>query len=108
MDMSTDGVALEGFSQGKYDATLKEWATDVAAYEKPFFFRWDWEMNGKWFQWGKEAASRPEYFVDSWRRFHSIAEEAGATNITWVWCPNVLFEGSTSLASLYPGDEYVD
>ena len=65
-------------------------------------------MNGQWFPWGEEAADRPDLFVKSWQRFHSIAEEAGATNITWVWCPNVLFEGSTSLASLYPGDAYVD
>lgn len=77
-------------------------------YGKPFFFRWDWEMNGTWFPWGEQAALNPEQFVKAWRHFHDIAEEKGATNITWVWCPNVLFEGSTSLASLYPGNEYVD
>jgi Glycosyl hydrolase family 26 len=108
MDMNTEGATLEGISQGKYDSNFKEWSSAVAKYGKPFFFRWDWEMNGQWFPWGKEAASRPDHFVKSWQRFHSIAEEAGATNITWVWCPNVLFEGSTSLASLYPGDAYVD
>jgi beta-mannanase len=37
-----------------------------------------------------------------------IAEEQKATNITWVWCPNVSFKGSTSLGELYPGDAYVD
>ncbi len=108
MDMSSKEAALEGLSQGKYDPSLKEWASAVAKYGKPFFFRWDWEMNGKWFPWGKEAASDPERYVKVWQRFHAIAEEQGATNITWVWCPNVLFEGSTSLASLYPGDAYVD
>jgi beta-mannanase len=33
----------------------------------------------------------------------------GATNATWVWCPNVDPEDKfQDLASLYPGNEYVD
>ncbi|HEY8598884.1 MAG TPA: glycosyl hydrolase, partial [Thermomicrobiales bacterium] len=33
---------------------------------------------------------------------------AGATNVTWVWCPNVVSAETTPLAQLYPGDAYVD
>lgn len=80
----------------------------MANYGKPFFFRWDREMNGTWVPWGKEAAENPELFVHAWQRFHEIADEAGATNITWVWCPNVSSELSTPLARLYPGNGYVD
>ena len=59
-------------------------------------------MNGTWFDWGNLAAGSPADFVAAWRRFHDMAVEEGATNITWVWCPNVAFEGSTILSSLYP------
>ena len=44
-----------------------------------------------------------------WRHVHDIFTRVGATNVTWVWCPN--YEYSTleaPLASVYPGDGYVD
>ncbi len=47
-------------------------------------------------------------FVAVWRRFHAIAEQAGAQNIAWVWCPNTEYWDSTPLEQLYPGDAYVD
>ncbi len=33
---------------------------------------------------------------------------AGASNVSWVWNPNVSYTGSTPLGGLYPGDGYVD
>jgi hypothetical protein len=93
---------------GGKEAALRAWLKAVKTYEKPFFLRWDWEMNGQWFPWGPLAAESPSNFVAAWRHFHDLAVEEGATNITWVWCPNAIFEGSTSLSLLYPGDEYVD
>ena len=65
-------------------------------------------MNGTWFPWGAQAKTDPAAYVASWRRFHDIVSAAGAINVTWVWCPNLDFPGSTSLESLYPGDAYVD
>jgi hypothetical protein len=101
-------VTLTEIKSGARDAELKEWAKAVNAYGKPLFFRWAWEMNGTWFPWGKEAAEKPALYVEAWRHFHMIAEEQKATNLTWVWCPNVSFKGSTPLGELYPGDAYVD
>src|SRR6476646_7523287 len=57
---------------------------------------------------GKRSHSSPSTFVAAWRRLHNIAQEAGATNLTWVWCPNVSYAGSTSLKALFPGRAYVD
>ncbi len=108
MDMSTSGATLKQIAEGKKDESIKTWAKSVAKYEYPFFFRLDWEMNGTWFQWGEEAAENPTRFKGAWQHFHKVVVEAGATNVTWVWCPNTSYEGSTSLSSLYPGDEYVD
>lgn len=121
MDMSSEpdiingeehiNVTLQDIVNGNPEVIgpFEEWASDVATeYEYPFFFRWDWEMNGSWSQWGEEAKENPELFVKAWHRLYDIAQNAGATNITWVWCPNTSFEGSTSLKALYPGDTYVD
>jgi hypothetical protein len=108
MDMDPDGVTLKEIIEGKKDTSLKTWAQAVKNYGHPFFFRWAWEMNGTWFQWGKESASNPALYKEAWWHLHDLVEEAGATNVTWVWCPNILHTGGTSLSSLYPGDEYVD
>lgn len=108
MDMGSEGASLEEIEDGSKDAYLTSWARAAKEYGKPFFFRWDWEMNGTWFPWGAEAAASPTQFRNAWRHFHDIAEAQGATNITWVWCPNTRFTGGTSLSALYPGSEYVD
>lgn len=108
MDMGSNGATLAEIANGAKDSSLIAWAKAVRGYEKPFFLRWDWEMNGTWFQWGAEAAANPALFKSAWRHFHDVVEAQGAANVTWVWCPNVKFEGSTSLSYLYPGAEYVD
>jgi hypothetical protein len=108
MDMGSNGATLGEIASGAKDSYLIGWAKAVRSYEKPFFLRWDWEMNGTWFQWGAEAAANPALFKSAWRHFHDVVEAQGATNVTWVWCPNVRFAESTPLTSLYPGGEYVD
>jgi hypothetical protein len=103
-------VKLDDIVNGTPDVIedLQRWAKEAKGYGYPFFFRWDWEMNGDWFQWGEEAERNPSLYVAAWRRFHDIAEEAGATNITWVWCPNITGPSSPPAQNLYPGDGYVD
>jgi beta-mannanase len=39
---------------------------------------------------------------------HDVVASTGATNISWVWNPNVPYWGSTPLNQLYPGGDYVD
>jgi hypothetical protein len=108
MDMGSDGATLAEIAGGARDSYLTSWARAARSYGKPFFLRWDWEMNGTWFGWGQEAAADPAQFKSAWRHFHDLVEAQGATNVTWVWCPNTKFKGATSLPSLYPGGEYVD
>jgi beta-mannanase len=108
MDMSSKSVSLPDLANGAYDSSLTTWADAVKTWGKPFFLRWDWEMNGSWFPWGAQAAQNPGSFVAAWRHFHDVADRVGASNITWVWCPNLEYSGSTAYEQLYPGDSYVD
>lgn len=112
MSMGSNGASLSELEEGgAKEAALRQWAKDVAAYKKPFFFRWDWEMNlisASNIPWAAEARANPSSFIRSWRNFRRIADQEGATNITWVWCPNVSYPGSTPIYSLYPGNAYVD
>jgi len=94
---------------GRYDSYIREFATAAKNWNHPFFLRFNWEMNGKWFPWHEGVnGNQPGESAQAWRHVHDIFTAVGANNATWVWCPNVEYSGSTSLASLYPGDAYVD
>ena len=85
--MSSDTVPLTSIANGSYDSSLIAWAQAAKSYGKPFLFRWNWEMNGTWFNWGAQARANPAVYVAAWKRFHAIVQAQGATNVTWVWCP---------------------
>jgi hypothetical protein len=110
VDMTTGGVPLRQIADGRYDAQLRTWMRGAAFYGHPFFLALDVEMNGNWepYSPGKHG-NTPADFVRMWRHVHDIAVDAGATNITWVWAPNVdprhMF---TPYRKLYPGARYVD
>jgi hypothetical protein len=94
---------------GRYDAFITDFASKAKAWGHPFFMRFDWEMNGRWFAWHEGVnGNKPGEFVTAWRHVHDIFTSVGADNVNWVWCPNLEFSGSTPLASVYPGDAYVD
>jgi hypothetical protein len=95
---------------GRYDSYIREFAEEAREWNHPFFLRFDWEMNGNWFPWSEGVnGNQAGESVTAWRHVHDIFASAGATNVSWVWCPFVDPGGSlTGLASLYPGDAYVD
>ena len=56
----------------------------------PFFLRWGHEMNSDRFPWSEDAnGNRRGEFVQAWRHIHDIFTSVGASNVSWVWCPNV-------------------
>jgi hypothetical protein len=96
---------------GNFDSYIREFAEDARDWGHPFFLRFDWEMNGNWFPWSEGVnGNQSGEFVAAWRHVHDIFTSVGASNVTWVWCPNVDPGNKlpNSLASDYPGDEYVD
>ena len=84
------------------------WARGAKAWGKPFFLRPLHEMNGNWYPWGTGAGNPNRNthadFIAAWKHLHQIFDEAGVTNATWVWSPNV----GDSLTRDFPGDEWVD
>jgi Glycosyl hydrolase family 26 len=110
VDMDTASIPLRDIAAGAYDTYLTSWAQQASAWGSPFFLALDVEMNGTWASYSPGVnGNTPSDFVAMWRHFHDIADKAGATNITWVWCPNV-DPGNrfTPYDQLYPGDAYVD
>ncbi|HMC39810.1 MAG TPA: glycosyl hydrolase, partial [Acidimicrobiales bacterium] len=94
---------------GTYDGYIRSWAAGLAAYGRPVLLRFDHEMNCTWYDWVPGVhGNTPAGFVAAWRHVYAVFAAAGATNVTFVWSPNIDFHGaSASLPSLYPGDPYV-
>jgi Bacterial Ig domain/Glycosyl hydrolase family 26 len=108
--MLTGSVPLKDIASGKYDASIRTWGQQAGAWGHPFFLVLDPEMNGTWAAYspGKNGNTAAD-FVAAWRHFHDVAVNAGAKNVTWVWCPNVdPWNMFTPYSQLYPGDAYVD
>ena len=104
--------SLANIANGNFDTYIRQWATDAKAWGHPFFLRFDDEMNGDWYPWSElNNGNTAGQFVTAWRHVHDIFESVGATNATWVWCPNVGSTDSSQMmpfAEVYPGDAYVD
>ena len=68
-------------------------------------------MNGTWESYspGRNGNTASD-FIAMWRHFHNIVRDAGARNVTWVWCPTSIRGRQVHVrtVSVYPGDSYVD
>src|SRR5712691_9487398 len=101
--------SLQNIIDGNFDAYIARWAQDSQAWGYPYFLRFAHEMNGNWYPWCEQAnGNKPGQYVLAWKHVHDIFTAQGATNVTWVWAPNVEYSGSAPLRGLYPGDSYVD
>ncbi len=109
-NLSEPNFQLSDVIEGHHDAYIKKFAEAAKAWGHPFFLRFDWEMNGGWFAWAEGVnGNKAGEYVAAWRHVHDIFTQVGATNATWVWCPNVDPENQMQdLSKLYPGDSYVD
>jgi beta-mannanase len=101
--------SLSRITSGTYDAYVRRWARSVRAWRQPLLLRFAHEMNGDWYPWCEGVnGNEPGSYVAAWRHLVRLFRDEGACNAQWVWSPNVDYTGATSLASLYPGDRYVD
>jgi hypothetical protein len=101
--------ALERITSGAYDDEITAAAQSLAAWGRPLYLRFAHEMNGNWYPWAEsQNGNEPGSYVDAYRHVHDLFTAAGATNVRWVWSVNIIVPNSPSLASLYPGDDYVD
>ncbi|MER7769410.1 glycosyl hydrolase [Kitasatospora sp. NPDC096140] len=100
--------SLASIAAGDTDDYVRGVAKAVAKLNLPIAVSIAHEMNGDWYPWGRQASS-PADFVGAWRHVHDIFDQAGATNVIWVWSPNITDPApNTRLAPYYPGDTYVD
>jgi hypothetical protein len=111
-------------ARGGRDAYVRSYARAVRESGVPVMIRLGHEMNGDWYPWGtanvsargRHNGNSPADFVAMWRRVVSIFRQERATNVSWVWAPNIFYMNARNtrnsqiqdLRALYPGDDVVN
>lgn len=112
---------LDAINAGQADARITAVAKGIASVGSLVLLEPGWEMNGDWaFAWQGVAnggAGGPAKYAAAWRHVVTLFRQAGASNVRWVFNPNVgnavthTASGAGNwnwYANYYPGDAYVD
>ena len=95
-------------ASGQSDAYITRFADAVRALNLPVAISFGHEMNGNWYPWGTGQTSASA-FVAAWRHIHNLFVQAGASNVIWVWNPNIINPvPQVQLQPYWPGAAYVD
>ncbi len=99
--------SVHDIAAGRFDDYIRAWARGAATAPGPLYVRPFPEMNGNWTAWNGD----PEALVVAWRRVARIFDDEGASNVRWVFSPNVSDEPRTAenkMELYYPGHDVVD
>ncbi|MET9606560.1 glycosyl hydrolase [Streptomyces sp. NPDC006512] len=100
--------SLADISSGREDGYIRAYARSVRETNLPVALSFAHEMNGHWYPWGTKNAT-PQQFVEAYKHVHDVFQQEGATQVIWVWSPNVINPMPTvRLQPYWPGDNYVD
>jgi hypothetical protein len=102
-------IPLTHIIDGGEDALLRADALTAAAWKHIILVRLDSEMNLPGSIAGiAHKGNTPAKFVRAWRHVVRIFRQEHATNVKWVWSPNVACGGRCPFRAYYPGDRWVD
>jgi mannan endo-1,4-beta-mannosidase len=100
-------ISLQDITSGIHDTYIRSWARGLSKAQGDVYLRPFPEMNGDWVSWN----GNPQKLVEAWKYMVDIFRDEGATNVKWVWSPNVTDEPRTPenrMELYYPGDDVVD
>ena len=98
---------VQDIAAGHHDDYVRAWARAAATANGTIYLRPFPEMNGNWTPWNGD----PTALRAAWRHIHHLFQQEGATNVRWVFSPNVTDEPRTTtnqLENYYPGHDVVD
>ncbi|MEV0898678.1 glycosyl hydrolase [Actinoplanes sp. NPDC049802] len=102
--------SLASVAAGKQDERLRAVAKTITEYGDLVVVRYAPEMNGDWSPWAAGVnGNTPAQYVKAWRHAVTVFREAGATNVLWLWAPNIA-RGATvkGISQFWPGSDWVD
>lgn len=101
--------SLDSIAGGAHDDYVRSFAEEVRDSGLHVRLRLGHEMNGNWQAFNESNSGNDAGdFARAWRHVHDLFSDVGATDVEWVWSPNIVGPDLTPLAGLYPGDAFVD
>jgi mannan endo-1,4-beta-mannosidase len=101
-------TSVQAIADGQSDGYITKFASAVRALNLPVVISFGHEMNGDWYPWGT-AQTAAATFVAAWRHIHDLFIQAGASNVIWMWNPNIINPvPQVQLQQYWPGPSYVD
>jgi hypothetical protein len=102
------GMSLTGISDGQADRYLVRSAREARRWHGPILIRFAHEMNLPGEPYGPgRPGDDPTSFVRAWHHVVDVFRANHATNVSWVWSPNVDCGGHCPFGAFYPGDSWV-
>ena len=103
------GISLRQIANGRYDRYIRATAAKAARWRRPIYIRFAHEMNLAGSPYGPtHLGDSPTEFRRAWRRVVRIFRAQHASNVEWVWSPNVDCGGKCPFAAYFPGPRWVD
>lgn len=102
-------ISLSDVANGSHDDYIRRAAKAAKTFAQPLYVRFAHEMNLLTTVYrSTHRSDTPASFVAAWRHVVSVFRAQGATNVRWVWSPNVDCGGQCPFTAFYPGDAWVD
>jgi len=102
--ISWAGADTARIASGAYDRMFRASAIQLRDLHGPVMLRWFYEMEGSA---ASSTVRSPASYIAAWRHVHHIFASVGASNVSWVWCPNALHFYDGVAQRYYPGGRYV-
>jgi hypothetical protein len=99
-------TSVSKIAAGGFDSYLRSFARSVRDFGQPVVIGFGHEMNAYWYSWGYTHLP-PSTFVAAWRHIVTLFRDQGASNVTWLWTLQADEFGTGTIASWWPGAEYV-
>jgi hypothetical protein len=99
-------TSVSEIADGGFDSYLRSFARSVRDFGHPVVIGFGHEMNAYWYSWGYKHLP-PSTFVAAWRHIVTLFRDQGATNVTWLWTLQADESGTGTIASWWPGAQYV-
>ena len=110
-----NGIRFADVTSGSQDAYLAQVATSMKAFPYDVYVRPWPEMNGHWSTWQPTASGThpdggtPAQFIAAWRYLVTYMHSRGVTHLKFVFNPDASNQSvDTPIASIWPGESYVD
>lgn len=102
---SGGNATWKDIADGKYDdSVIIPEAARLKAWGQKFFLTYDHEMDGV----TRTSFGTTDEYVAAYRHIHDVLKAQGVDNVVWVWNPTGYLGNEDRIASMYPGDAYVD